>query len=111
MKLITWIRARWAWLAAEVKAARSGTTRGSDDRVILVPATAGPVVESRDIKTPLPITHVPARSTKANAKRIAHLAAEEHSGRKMTWAQARKYLLKLEREHPDLELPMPKGVR
>lgn len=110
-QLLTWIRVRWTWLVAEVKAARSGQPRQKGDVTVLVPVTAGPVVESRDLKTPLPLSRVPARSTKANAKRIAHLAAEEHSGRSMTWAQARKYLAKLERENPDLELPMPKGVR
>jgi hypothetical protein len=55
--------------------------RDSDHRVILVPRSAGPVIESPDCKHPQPITRVPIRSSKAAAKRGAHRYFEQRAGR------------------------------
>ena len=79
--------------------------READDCVILVPRSAGPVVESRDTKYPVPLSHVPIRSSKADAKRAAHAYAEQRAGRPLTWKKARQLLNAWEREERALERP------
>jgi hypothetical protein len=96
------LQLHYGWLvrvADTIRAARTPTseTRGPDDRVILVPVSAGPVVESRDCKYPVPLAHVPIRSTKADAKRQAHAYAERRVGHPLTWKRARQLLNAWER--------------
>ena len=96
------LQLHYGWLvrvADKIRAARTPTseTRGPDDRVILVPVSAGPVVESRDCKYPVPLAHVPIRSTKADAKRQAHTYAERRVGHALTWKKARQLLNEWER--------------
>lgn len=110
MTLLERIRAGWMWLVTEVRKARHGHVRQPGDVVVGVKHQDGPVVESRDLKRPLPLTRVPIRSTRKDAKRLAREMAERHSGRSMTWAQAYKYLAALERDQPDLQLTVPRDL-
>lgn len=59
---------------------------------VLVPASAGPLVESSVSKDPLLLTQLPVHSTKADAKREAHRYAEKRAGRPLSWKAARKLL-------------------
>ena len=99
-RFLRWAIALRTRLVAAVRAARAAASksRAPDDRVILVPASAGPVVESRDTKYPVPLSHVPVRSSKADAKRAAHQYAERRAGRALTWKKARQLLNEWERE-------------
>ena len=45
-----------------------------------------------------PLSHVPIRSSKADAKRAAHQYAERRAGRALTWKKARQLLNEWERE-------------
>ena len=104
-RLLAWLRLAWAWLAAEVKVARAPVRR--DGVTVLVPRSMGPLVVGRDTPNPVPLSRVPIRSSKADLRRTLHQIAEQHAGRPMRWKEARKYLKRLEREQPDLEMPMP----
>ena len=97
-RLLRWAIALWAAFLERIRAARTPASRGPDDRVILVPASAGPIVESRDTKYPVPLSHVPIRSSKADAKRAAHAYAERRAGRALSWKKARALLNEWERE-------------
>jgi hypothetical protein len=105
MKLLRSIGAFWSWLVAEIKTARRGKVRPKDAIVIVHPAS-DPVVITPHSAYALPLSRVPARSTKRDAIRIAHQFAEEHSGRTMSWGQARKYIAKLEAAEPNLLVPV-----
>jgi hypothetical protein len=72
--------------------------RDGDSRVILVPRSAGPVIESPDSKYPQPLTRIPIRSTKAAAKKAAHTYAEQRAGRPLSWKRARQLLNQWGRE-------------
>lgn len=66
---------------------------------ILIPAN-DPLVTSRATggsANPLPLSHMPIRSLKADAKRAAHEYAERRAGRALSWKAARKLMGQWER--------------
>jgi hypothetical protein len=89
------------WLVRAIDVARKPiheVGRDDDSRVILVPRSAGPVIESPDSKYPQPLTRIPIRSTKALAKKHAHQYAERRAGRPLSWKRARQLLNQWGRE-------------
>jgi hypothetical protein len=85
----------WHRTLRGIRAARqpvSDIGRDPNHRVILLPRSAGPVVISRDCKYPQPLSRVPIRSEKADAKKKAKAYAEQRAGRPLTWKRARQLL-------------------
>lgn len=66
----------------------------------------GPVVESPDIKTPLPLAQVPARSTRGDAKRHAKRVIEQRTnkGKPLTNKQVKKRIKKILRKDRDAQV-------
>jgi hypothetical protein len=95
----------WSKLVAAIKAARA--TRAPDSIVVTVRPEDGPVVTAPTLKHPLPLTRVPARSTKRPAQNIAMQFARQHSGKPMTLRQSQKYIARLLRDEPGMEIPLP----
>jgi hypothetical protein len=89
----------WYTFIEKARATRGAPTKHKGDRVIAVPRAAGPVVESPHGVHPL--SRIPHRSTKADAKRAAHKYAERVAGRPLSWKAARKLLDQLGRLERD----------
>jgi hypothetical protein len=86
-------------LVDAIRAARkSPPPPAMDSLPVVVPERFGPVVESRDLKTPMPLVAVPARSTKGDAKRHAKRVVEGIEGKPVPWKKARKTIKKLARD-------------
>lgn len=81
--------------------ARNPTPReiDPDHLEVFVPAAAGPVVETPASPNPLPLSAVPVRSTKADAKRQALAYARQRTRNPdLPWKKARQLLNQWERE-------------
>jgi hypothetical protein len=117
-EILAWLTDRaleiWHRTLRGINAARQPVNeigRDPNHRVILLPRSAGPVVVSRDCKYPVPLSRVPIRSEKADAKKKAKAYAEHRAGRPLTWKRARQLLNhwgRLDKEAAELALAFSK---
>ncbi len=93
------LRRLWTDLVDAIVEARKGPKR-DPNAVTFITSADDPLVTSKATggeANPLPLSRMPIRSEKADAKRAAHAYAERRAGHPLSWKAARRLLNQWER--------------